>query len=321
MTKSVKNKIDLSVIILNYNSGDYLLKCLQSIATSKLSGYHVEVVVVDNASTDNSLSLLKSEFKKLKNSLEFENWNLKIVPISTNIGFAAGNNYGLQYLHPGSQLILFLNPDTIVEPDTLAKIIRFMKRHPQVDALTCDIIHALTGRHQPECHRGFPTPWRSFCHFTGLSRLAPKSKLLNGYFLGHLNLNQTHQIEACVGAFLLVRRKVGDDIGWWNEKYFFYGEDLDFCYKLHQKGYKLYFYPRCHITHYQGISSGIKANTQTLSSASRASRIRSALASTQAMRIFYQENLLSAYPSFLRPLVMSGIKLLEFHRLLKAKYL
>ena len=75
------------------------------------------------------------------------------------------------------------------------------------------------------------------------------------------------------------------------------------------------------MTHYQGISSGIKANTQTLSSASRASRIRSALASTQAMRIFYQENLLSAYPSFLRPLVMSGIKLLEFHRLLKAKYL
>jgi GT2 family glycosyltransferase len=119
----------------------------------------------------------------------------------------------------------------------------------------------------------------------------------------------------------MLKREVGQKVGWWNEKYFFYGEDLDFCYKLKQNGFKLYFNPNFKITHFQGISSGIKSTTKDINQANRSTKIRSAQASTQAMRIFYKENLLSNYPAPLKVFVMSGIKLLEWQRVFKAKYL
>jgi GT2 family glycosyltransferase len=136
----------------------------------------------------------------------------------------------------------------------------------------------------------------------------------------YLDYSKIQKINACVGAFIMLRRQVGESVGWWNEKYFFYGEDLDLCYKLHQKNYQLYYYPYCQITHYQGISSGIINQSQNLSPASRQTRIRSALASTQAMRIFYQENLFQKYPLILRYLVLFGINILELFRVTKAKY-
>ena len=197
----------------------------------------------------------------------------------------------------------------------------FFETASDADAATCYIKLIKTGQMQPECHRGFPTPWRSFCYFTGLYKLAPKSAFLNGYFQGNLDLTQIHPIEACVGAFLMVKRTVGEKIGWWNEKYFFYGEDLDFCYQLRQKGFKLYFNPNCQISHFQGISSGLKSQTQKITQANRETKIRVAQASTNAMKIFYQENLFKKYSPLTRQIVLLGIKLLELKRVIKAKYL
>ncbi len=307
MTKN----IDLSIIILNYNSGDYLQKCLKSISESELDNYQIETIIVDNCSTDQSISL----------SQEIKILNTKYLILNTNNGFAAGNNQGLKISEPQSKYVLFLNPDTLVEKDTFRAMIDFFKTTPDADAATCYIKLVKTGQMQPECHRGFPTPWRSFCYFTGLYKLAPKSAFLNGYFQGNLDLTKVHPVEACVGAFLMVKRTVGEKIGWWNEKYFFYGEDLDFCYQLKQKGFKLYFNPNCQISHFQGISSGLKSQTQKITQASRETKIRVAQASTNAMKIFYQENLLKNYSPITRQIVLFGIKLLEFKRLFKAKYL
>jgi len=119
----------------------------------------------------------------------------------------------------------------------------------------------------------------------------------------------------------MVKRTVGDAIAWWNESIFFYGDDLDLCFKLFKNGYKLFYYPHCNIVHFQGISSGIKNQSQKLSKASRSTKIRSAKKSTEAMRIFYQQNLFDKYSPFIRFLVNSGINLLEFVRIFKAKYL
>lgn len=309
-----RNTIDLSIIILNYNSGDYLSKCLHSLDKSKIGNYKIEVIVVDNASSDTSFLVPQKEFKSNKLDIRF-------LPLKTNLGFAAGNNRGVKEISPKSKYVLFLNPDTLVDSNTLSHMIALFSNNKNIDAATCAVTLALTNSLQPECHRGFPTPWRSFCYFSGLSRLFPNSKIFGGYFLGHLDKTKLHPIEACVGAFLMVRKDVGKSIGWWNEKYFFYGEDLDFCYKLFKKGYRLYFDPNCNITHFQGISSGIKKQSQKFSKASRETKIRSAKASTSAMRIFYQENYFGSYPKITKTLVMAGINMLEQIRVFKAKYL
>lgn len=309
-----KNKVILSVIILNYNSGKYLSQCLESIVKSNLNK-GIEIIIVDNKSSDESFVLAQ----KVKNTNS--NINFVFLPLESNLGFAAGNNQGVKKISSDSKYVLFLNPDTTVEKDTLKGMINFFESDCKVDAATCFITLALTGKMQPECHRGFPYPWRSFCHFSGLSKLFPHTKLFDGYFLGHLNMAKTHLVEACVGAFLMVKKSVGETIGWWNEKYFFYGEDLDFCYKLRQKKFRLYFVPDYKITHFQGVSSGLISKTKHISQASRETKIKSAKASTQAMRIFYQENLVEQYPFFLRPIIMAGIKLLEIQRVAKARYL
>jgi GT2 family glycosyltransferase len=307
MTKN----IDLSIIILNYNSGEYLQQCLKSISDSELGNYQIETIIVDNCSSDKSVSL----------SQEIKIPNTKYLILNTNNGFAAGNNQGLKVSNPQSKYVLFLNPDTIVEKNTFKVMLDFFETTTDADAATCYIKLVKTGQMQPECHRGFPTPWRSFCYFTGLYKLSPKSSLLNGYFQGNLDLTKIHPIEACVGAFLMIKRTVGEKINWWNEKYFFYGEDLDFCYQLHQKGFKLYFNPNCQISHFQGISSGLKNQTQEITQANRETKIRVAQASINAMKIFYQENLFKEYSPLTRQIVLFGIKLLEFKRLFKAKYL
>ena len=307
-------KIKLSVIILNYNSGDYLQKCLQSISKSKIDFNLLEIIVVDNCSTDKSLKLAESFLKKSKHLI------FDILHLTSNKGFAAGNNRGVEIINSSSKYVLFLNPDTTVESNTFQKMIDFFEKNKPVDAATCFIKLAATGKMQPECHRGFPTPWRSFCYFTGISKLFPKSGFFNGYFQGNLDTTKTHQIEACVGAFLMVKKSVGQKIGWWNEKFFFYGEDLDFCFQLKENNFKLFFYPNCQITHFQGISSGLKKTTSKLTQANRKTKVMIAKASTNAMRIFYQQNLFKKYSPITQALVLCGIKLLEFKRVFKAKY-
>ncbi len=312
------NKIPiLSVIILNYKSGSYLSDCIKSIVKSKLTD-PIELIVADNDSPDDSFIQAQSisiDNPKIINSF--------FVNLKSNKGFSSGNNQALKFSHPDSKYVLFLNPDTTVETDTFQKMIIFFESNPQVDASTCHITLALTGQLQPEAHRGFPTPINTFWHFFGfgLPKLFPKSKFFNSYFMGHLDYTQVQQIEATVGAFFMLKRQVGDRVGWWNEKYFMYGEDLDLSYKLFQNGFKLFFYPHARITHYQGVSSGIKAHSQNITQATRSTKVRSAKASTQAMRIFYQLNLIDRYPKVLRPLINSGINLLEFYRIFKAKYL
>lgn len=308
----------LSVIILNFNSGDYLSKCLTSLYQSVLKNYQIEVIVVDNASTDNSLSQTQT--------LKLENPNilpLNYLPLPSNIGFSAGNNRGISISNPQSPYVLFLNPDTTLQTDTLQVMIDHFQNDPQVHAATCFIELASTGQLQPESHRGFPTPWNTFWHFFGfgLPKLFPKSALLNGYLMNHLDYSQPQLLDCCVGAFLMVRRSVGQQINWWDEQYFFYGEDLDFCFQLRKNNFHLYFFPDTKIIHYQGVSSGIISQTKKISSANRHTKIMSAKASTQAMKIFVSKNLINQYPAPLRWLVLFGIKLLEIQRYLKARFL
>jgi hypothetical protein len=302
--KKLPKKIDLSIIILNYNSGSYLAKCLQSIYLSDIDQSKLDIIVPDNGSIDNSLELGKKIAKS----------NTQFYKIGSNTGFSAGNNYGVKYISPDTKYVLFLNVDTVVYPDTLNKIIKFFDSDLKVDSATCYVNKVVNNTLQPECHRGFPTPWNAFCHFflPFLPKFFPKSKLFNGYFLGHLDYSKIQRIDCCVGAFFMMKYSVGQKVGWWNEKYFFKGEDLDFCYKLKINNFKLFFYPFCKIDHYEGVSS---------KTSNRENKLKIAKASTKAMRIFYQENLIKNYSAFWQFIVWQGINILEFYRLFKAKYL
>lgn len=297
--------IDLLIVILNYNTKELLRDCLRSIEKAKTDGFRFEVIIVDNGSTDGSPQMVKGQFLKIK-----------LIASKKNLGFAAGNNLGIR--QNKGRYILFLNPDTIVMPNTFGEMIKFMDAHPDAGAATSKI-ELPNGKLDEACHRGFPTPWNAFCHFSGLEKIFPKSRLFAGYSLGWLPLNKIHEIDSGVGAFLTVRREAGEQVAWWDEDYFWYGEDLDFCYRIKEKGWKIYYVPRAKIIHYKGVSAGIRKESQKISTATKETMLRSARMSTEVMRIFYQKHYAKKYPKIISWLVLRGIDLLEKIRITKIK--
>ncbi|MBP8591223.1 glycosyltransferase family 2 protein [Candidatus Shapirobacteria bacterium] len=272
-----------------------------------------EIIVVDNHSQDDSVEMLKNLKLKLENSKKTENLKLKIIVNNDNLGFAKANNIGIKKSR--GEYLLFLNSDTIVPPKTISFMLDFMKKNPKIGVATCRV-ELTDGKLDEACTRGFPTPWNAFCHFSGLEKLLPHSRLFAGYYLGHLDLNTTHEIDSCVGAFMLVPRHVGEKIGWWDEDYFWYGEDIDFCYRVKKAGFKVMFVPEVKIIHYKGASSGIK---KTKSKADLKTREKAMLASTQAMRIFYQKHYRGKYPKLIEKTVFWGINMIEKARVRKIK--
>lgn len=304
----------MSVVVLYYNSGKYLEQCLDSLSRSQLGKYPIETIIVNNGSEDGVAMKAAQKFKS------HPVLNPQFVFSDNNLGFSGGNNFGLKYTDPRSRYVLFINDDMTFAPDALKSMIDFFQTRSDADAATGYVTLARTGQLAPETHRGFPTPWNTFWHFFGLGipRLFPRSKLLHGYLGDYREYNKVTRLECCQGCFIMLRRRVGEKVGWWNEKYFFLGEDLDLCYQLKQHGFKLFLNPEAKIIHYHGVSSGLQ---KTTSGATRATRIRSALASTAAMKTFYQLNLMDQYPRLLHPLIFLGINILKFYRLFKAKYL
>jgi GT2 family glycosyltransferase len=285
--------IDLSIIIVSYNTKDFLEKCLTSVFANTLDAYSIEVIVVDNDSHDDSTAMVKSHFPKVF-----------LIENKENLGFSKANNIGIKKAK--GRYILFLNSDTEVSKDTFATMIAFMDEYPDAGASTCKLVMS-NGKLDDGSHRGFPTPWNAFAYFSGLAKLFPSSMLFNGYNLAWKDLEKIHTIDALVGAFMLVRREAGEQANWWDEEYFFYGEDLDFCYVLKQKGWKIYYVPTTEVLHYKGVSGGIKNVSKELTTASLETKKRATLARFNAMKIFYKKHYKQKYPSFLTWLVMKGI--------------
>ena len=302
---------DLSIIILNYNAKNHALESIKSIENNyprQVAAGSLEVIITDNASTDGSLKAF-TDYKKHTAIKSFH-----VIDNGGNIGFAAGNNKGVPYAK--GRYILFLNPDTIVYPKTLSHMVDFMDKHPDAGAATCKIEIPIGGIDEAS-HRGFPTPWNAFTHFSGLERMFPKSRVFAGYTQGWKDMDRVHEVDAIVGAFLFVRREVGEEIGWWDEEYMFYGEDLQFCYNLRKKGYKIYYVPEVSILHYGGVSSGIKKQSQDFTTADAKTRARVQGWRFDAMRIFYKKNYHEKYPKALTWLVHRGINYLHRRNLQK----
>ena len=287
---------DLSIVIVHYNTKDFLKACLASVDRFAPKDLSYEIIIVDNNSTDGVVS----EIEQLK----VKSPHLMFVQNKENYGFSKANNIGLE--HSTGRYVLFLNPDTEVFEKTLEAMVSFMDTTQDAGAATC-FLTLSDGVLDDAAHRGFPTPWNAFCHFSGLGRLFPNSMVFNGYHLAYKSLDKIHEIDALAGAFMIVRREVGDEVRWWDEDYFFYGEDLDFCYRLKENGWKIYFVPSVKAFHHKGISAGIKKDSAHLSTADADTRKKAMRARFDAMSLFYKKHYKNRYPKLLTAIVLLGV--------------
>ena len=270
-----KEKIDLSIVILSYNSKADLARLLPSVFGSETK-YSYEVIVVDNGSSDGTPDWLISLFDGRQKVILIRN---------QNNGFAHGNNLGIRQAQ--GKHILILNPDTEFKPDTLQTMLEFMETNQDVGISTCKVLLP-DGKLDLACRRRFPNLWNSFKRLIGLSSA--------DYNMLDTDEDQSMEIDSCMGAFLLIRKSVIEKVGLLDEKFFMYGEDLDWCWRAKEAGYKVWYYPKTSITHYKG-SASLKTPFKALKWFHG------------AMWIFYKKHYKNHYPFFLNWLVWLGIKI------------
>ncbi|GAE26274.1 dTDP-Rha:A-D-GlcNAc-diphosphoryl polyprenol, A-3-L-rhamnosyl transferase WbbL [Halalkalibacter wakoensis JCM 9140] len=232
--------MDLSIIIVNYNTKKLTIEAIQSIYSSQTK-YTFEIILVDNASSDGTIEAVQERFPQVR-----------CIQNKENEGFSKANNIGLKVAK--GRYLLLLNSDTVVQEDTFDVMLEFMDNHPSVGASGCKVVLP-DGSLDKACRRGFPTPAASFYYFTRLAKLFPNSSRFNQYHMGHLDENDDYPVDCLVGAFMLVRREIINDVGLLDEEYFMYGEDIDWCYRIKEAGWDNYYYPKTSIIHYKGASS------------------------------------------------------------------
>lgn len=208
-----------------------------------------EIVVVDNASTDGSEDYLKNKF----NSIKFI-WNKE------NIGFSKANNLALK-LTTGDYT-LFLNPDTLIPEDCLEKCFQFFEQHNDCGALGVKMFNE-DGEYLKESKRGFPSPEVSFYKMTGLCKLFPHSKRFAKYNEGHLDKNENNPVDVLSGAFMMISKQALEKVTGFDEQFFMYGEDIDLSYRIHQAGFKNYYFAETEIIHIKGASTNKKKSSYT----------------------------------------------------------
>ncbi len=273
--------MQLSVIIVNYNVRAFLENCLISVRKA-LSGIEAEIFVVDNASDDGSIDMVRQKFP-----------DVHLLANDRNVGFAAANNQALRECK--GDYVLLLNPDSIVQEDTFRVMIDFMEKNPEAGLAGCTLLNP-DGSLQLPCRRSFPTPWVAFTKIIGLSTLFPRSRLFGRYNLTYLDPDESYPVDAVGGAFMFVRRQVVQQVGPLDEEFFMYGEDLDWCYRIQSAGWKIFYVHSTRIIHYKGESA-------------RRSDIDEVKLFYEAMRVFVRKHI---HPGFFADLILrSGIAVRE----------
>lgn len=231
--------MQLSIIIVNYNAQDLLRACLISVF-EHTKAIDFEVIVVDNASTDGSREMLEQRFLNVKKILN-----------SVNHGFAAANNQAIK--QASGDYILLLNSDTVVPDEAINKTLEYMRRNPEAGIVGCKLLNP-DGTLQPSC-RSFPSIWNLFTESLFLYRVFNGTELFGKYYMSFFDHESIREVEVVMGAFMLIRREVFEQVGLFDEDYFMYAEETDFCYRAYKLGYKTYFFPEASIIHIGGGST------------------------------------------------------------------
>lgn len=271
--------MDVSIVIVNYNSAALLRDCLKSVLASH-TRFRYEVLVVDNASQEN-LGPVVDEFR--------DRVRFQFNP--TNLGFGRGVNAALRTAT--GRYILVLNPDTELETSTIENAVAAADARPDVGILGCKILNT-DGSFQLACRRSIPLPQDALFRFAGLSRLFPQSRRLARYNLTFSGENEGAEVEAISGSFMLLRRAALDQCGLFDESFFLFGEDLDLCLRVRQAGWKVLYDPGACIVHHRAGSS-------------RTRTFRTTVDFYRAMWIFYQKHYAGQNFFLTNALVWSGI--------------
>lgn len=232
----------VSVVIVNYNSGEMLLKCIEQVLESSIP---VKIFISDNASSDNSLNLVESAFKTNTNVIIHRNLD--------NLGFSAGNNAVYPLIN--TPYILYLNPDCFIQQDTIKHLIKTMEEYPNAGMIGC-LVTNMDGTEQAGCRGLTPTPSRVFNQMFKLSRLFPDNPRFSGYLLSDKKL-PAHpiEVELISGSCMFVRKKAIDDVGLLDDNYFLYCEDYDWFYRFHKEHWSIIFNPNIKVMHIKSFST------------------------------------------------------------------
>ena len=253
--------VDISICIVTLNACDYLRNCLRSIyeqseylvaadkanpnlesppdqPLKKSEQLSFEVTIVDNGSTDGTAEMLQQEYSACK-----------LILNERNEGFVKPVNQALQ-VSSGDYLLL-LNPDTVILPGALNELVGYMRSHSEVGICGPKVLNR-DGSLQKACRRGVSRPWAAFSYFSGLSSVFPKSKFFGGYLLNYMDENVIHEVDGVSGSCMLIHHKVIEQVGYFDERYFAYQEDADYCFQVKKAGWKIVYDPQAQIIHYGG---------------------------------------------------------------------
>lgn len=287
----------LTIVLVNFNSGEWLERCLQSF--QNLQGWspsskEIKVVMVDNASTDGSTEQVEKKYP----------W-VEITRLPQNVGFAAGNNVALAKVT--TEFAMLLNTDTEFRPDTdLSDFIRRNFADSKV-AVVSPRVELASGQLDHASHRGFPTLWNSAMYFLGVEKRFPKNRVAAGYTLGWLDTHTAHEIQACTGAAMIIRTAAMQEVGLFDEAFFMYAEDIDWCYRFAAAGWKIWYDPSVIITHHKHKSGKSKqGNVET--------KLRTTAAFYDTMKQYFRKHN-QRTPTLVLLLAFAMIDLLKYRKM------
>lgn len=279
--------VDLAIVIVNYNVRDLLRRCLHSVFASQ-GKFSYKICVVDNDSRDGSVEMVIDEFPQVT-----------VIANHDNVGYPTANNQGLRMLgvveadqENRPRYCLLLNPDTELPPGALINLIRYLDSQPQIGVLGPKLV-MLDGQLDLACRRSFPSPEVATYRMLGLSHLFPKSRRFGRYNMTFLDEDETAEVDSVVGAFMMVRTKALEEVGLLDERFWMYGEDLDWAKRIKDQGWRVIYYPEVTVLHVKRASSRQNQRAQN--------------EFYRAMLIFYYKHYYRQTPPFLHWLILLGI--------------
>jgi GT2 family glycosyltransferase len=280
----------LSVIVVDHRRPDILAQALTSLYASRRRPDEIIVVDVESASQPSLPADPTPE----------DGLQTRVVRVIENPGYSAACNRGSAAA--SGDWLLFMNSDVMVDADCLGDVLAAVDGDASIGIATCRLRRP-DGRLDHACHRGIPSVFDSLAYKSGLDRLRPGSRRLGHYRLTWLDPAETHDVEACTGAFLLIRRKAFEAVGGWDEAYWFYAEDLDLCLRTSQLGWRVRYVATASAVHLKGASSNLRADERTLSPAQAETRRRVQRAIVDSHERFYRQHLEATTARPVRPLV------------------
>ncbi len=289
---------DLAIVIVNYNVRELLRRCLRSVLASQ-GDLTIDVCVVDNASSDQSAAMVRKEFP-----------SVHLIANEDNLGYPAANNQGLKLLGVDQEaeqdrprFCLLLNPDTEVPDDGFARLVSYLDAHPDIGVIGPKLVLP-DGSLDLACRRSFPTPEVSSYRMLGLSRLFPHSRRFGRYNMTFLDEDEIADVDSVVGAFMMVRTEALSPVGLLDERFWMYGEDLDWAKRIKDGGWRVVYYPLVEVLHVKRASSRQNERAQ--------------FEFYRAMLIFYHKHYRAETPYILHLVITLALAIKGGRRLLPA---